>query len=193
MFLEAHSFSRTPNNVHCAWRVMLFSSQPVAKTKQPPPPISLLSCGSQGSKPWLQRHKDDNSQVWHDTALHHMTSLLVSSGCDHSFGVQIRNFCGQPRTHSKGHGMSDSKLWNIALPKRVKVNLHARTHKNFRHANIKTRYARLIWNCSTGAARGIIRTVKQIFPPLYILDVLPSSSGNASSGAVAGYCKNHSA
>ncbi len=37
------------------------------------------------------------------------------------------------------------------------------------------------------AHRGLKWMVRHIFPPLYILAVLPSSSGSSSSGAVAGY------
>lgn len=37
------------------------------------------------------------------------------------------------------------------------------------------------------AHNGLKWSVKQILPPRYILAVLPSSSGNAISGAVAGY------
>lgn len=37
------------------------------------------------------------------------------------------------------------------------------------------------------AHKGLKWSLKQIFPPLYILAVLPSSSGSAISGAVVGY------
>lgn len=37
------------------------------------------------------------------------------------------------------------------------------------------------------AQRGLKWSVRQIFPPLYILAVLPSNSGKAISIAVAGY------
>ena len=37
------------------------------------------------------------------------------------------------------------------------------------------------------AHRGLKWSVRQILPPLYILAVFPSNSGNAISGAVVGY------
>lgn len=73
------------------------------------------------------------------------------------------------KTHPKCHCMSNSKLGNVPGPQRLEV---------FRQANL-----------ATAAGQGSIQVgvVRKTWTYRYIFAVLPSSSGMAISGAVAGY------